>query len=418
VKVRQVLLAVAVGLVAAIAQPSPAYADTFLYGRSTTSIQLREDLDGVVRAPLYETFHGGLSYDLGADLQLSSLALVKLGTVLGHPGGTVDLYLLNVGLHRYRGRLRLVGGRQLLRTARGVRIVDGVSFRLHPAAAIWIDAAAGWLRDMELDDFSGGSMLLQGGAGLSLLRGTLLGAHVGFRAGPTTTPRLDARLSAEAVLPAPWAPKPWIDASFRLDAGGLRNVRGGVVLTPIHLVELEVRGRVDQVVDHDGTLARRILADLTDSPVASLQGIATLKVRGGFSATASYQASHYRVGADLPNHGHGADVDVRLHRSGFGVSGGYVFRSSYGGLYHSLGLDAYLQPHRAVRLEAVARAIPFRKVIGPWGLAQWYMAQVSVHPNEHLQIVVGGEYRAGATLQHDLRLNASVTLVGRLRKRG
>lgn len=400
-----------------LAQPAAARAETFLYGRSTTSIQLREDLDGVLRAPLYQTFHGGLSYDLGEDLQLSSLALVKLGSVLGHPSGTVDLYLLNVGLHRYRGRLRLTGGRQLLRTARGVRIVDGLSFRLHPAAAVWVDAAAGWLRDMESDDFAGGSMLLQGGAGLSFLPGTRVGAHVGFRAGPDTSPRLDARVSAELVIPAPASPRPWIDASFRLDDGGPRYVHGGVVFTPIHLFDFEVRGRIDRVVDHDGTLARRILADMTDSPVASLQGIATVRARGGFSAAASYQASRYDVGAGLVSNGHGLDLSARWRRSGGGLAGSYVFRSSYGGVYHSLGVDAHLQPHRVVRLEAIARAIPYRKAVGPWRLAQWYMAQVSVHPDEHFSVMVGGEYRAGAKLQHDVRLNASLTITGRLRKR-
>ena len=394
-----------------------AHAETRLYGTSTTSIQLREDLDGVVRAPLYQTFHGGMAYDLGQGLQLSSLSLVKLGTVFGSPGGTVDLYLLNVGLHRYRGQLRLVAGRQLLRTARGVRIVDGVSFRLHPAAAIWVDAAAGWLRDMELDDASGGAVLLQGGAGLSVLPGTRAGAHVGFRAGPDTSPRLDARLSAEVVIPAPLAPRPWIDASFRLDEGGPRYVRGGVVLTPIHLFDFEFRGRVDQVVDHDGTMARRILADMTDSPVASLQAIATVRAKGGFSASGSYQASRYDVGADLESQGHGVDVDVHWRNARAGLGGAYVFRSSYGGVYHSAGVDAHLQPHRLIRFEVVARAIPYRKSVGPWRLAQWYMAEASVRPNEHIAIMVGGEYRAGAKLEHDLRLNASLTITGRLRKR-
>ena len=415
-RLRQAALAIVV-VATSLAPMTAARAETRLYGTSTTSIQLREDLDGVIRAPLYQTFHGGMAYDLGQGFQLSSLSLMKLGTVLGAPGGTVDLYLLNVGLHQYRGQLRLVGGRQLLRTARGVRIVDGVSFRLHPAAAIWIDAAAGWVRDMERDDAAGGAMLVQGGAGLSVLPGTRLGAHVGFRAGPDTTPRLDARLSGEVVIPAPLAPRPWIDASFRLDEGGPRYVRGGIVFTPIHLFDFEFRGRVDQVVDHDGTLARRILSDMTDSPVASVQAIATVRARGGFSASGSYQASRYEVGADLESQGHGIDVDAHWRKQRGGLGAAYVFRSSYGGLYHSAGLDAYLRPHRLIRFEAVARAIPFRKAVGPWRLAQWYMAQASVHPNEHVAILVGGEYRAGAKLEHDLRLNASLTITGTLRKR-
>jgi len=399
-----------------LAQPSSASAETFLYGRSTTSIQVRQDLDGAIRAPLYQTFHGGLSYDLGQDLQLSSLSLMKMGTVVGAPGGTVDLYLLNVGLHRHRAQLRLVAGRQLLRTSRGVRIVDGLSFRLRPAAAIRVDAAAGWLRDPEGGSFVGGAMLAQGGVAVSVLPGTKVAAHVGMRVGPDTTPRVDARLSGDLVIPAPLSPRPWVDASFRLDDGGPRYVRGGVVFTPIHVVDFEIRGRLDQVVDHDGTLARRILADMTDSPVASLQGIVTLRARGGFSAAVRYQASRYDVGADLASNGHGVDLDARWHGTAVGVSGSYVFRSSYGGTYHSVGVDAHLQPHRVVRLEAIARAIPFRKVVGPWRLAQWYLAQVSVRPNDHLELIAGGEYRAGAKLARDLRVNASLTITGEIRR--
>lgn len=409
---------VGLALLGAVAIAGPALAETRVEASSTTTFQLRRELDGAWNAPLYEDLFGSLSVDLPKGRgEVRGLALLKLGTVLGRPpGGDVDLYLLRVSWLRRQKRLRLEGGRQIMRTASGLRIVDGLAFEARPVPVLRVEAAAGWIRDTERDDMVGGALLVQGGFGLSALPNANLGVMAGLRVGPDTAPRLDARINADAVLPIPLAPRPWADASFRLDSGGLRHLRGGLVFTPMHLVNFEVKARVDQVVDLDGTLARRILATMTDSPSVSVGGGARVRGPGGLAASASYHLKRFEVQQDYPGWGHGVDVRVGWLAAFFGLDFDYTFRTSYGGTFHAAGARISLTPHRAFQLVGTAQIAPYSKLAEPWKIAHWTMAEIVVRPHRVVEIRVGAEFRSGAVLAQDTRVNAVVTVHGAKRR--
>lgn len=376
---------------------------------SVTSIQLKQGLDRAMRMPLVEDLSARFAVDLSGPNLLTGMALLKLGTVFGEPGGDVDLYLLSVQWHRPRRSFRLIAGRQLLSTPAGLRIVDGASLRLRPTRKVTLNVAAGLVRDTERDDMVGGSMMLQGGAALAALPGTSASLLLALRAGPDATPRLDGRFSADAVIAAPLAPHPWIDGSFRLDSVGLRRLRGGLVLAPSPLLDVEITGRLAQAADEDGTMSERILADLTSSPVATVGASATLRTPIGLSATAGYALSRYEVSALLASAGHGVDARMRWSGRRGALEADYTLRTSYGGLFHGVGLRATLVPHKVLRFGAAGQVAPYQKGASPWRLAQWWLAEASVLPPTAvpMEFKVGGEYRSGATMTHDVRLNAS-----------
>lgn len=376
---------------------------------SVTSIQLKQGLDRAMRLPLVEDISAAFAVDLPGPNLLSGTALLKLGTVIGQEGGDLDLYLLSLQWHRARRSLRLVGGRQLLVTPAGLRIVDGVSLRLRPTRSLTLNAAAGWLRDTERDDLRGGALLVQGGASVSALPGTDASLLLSLRAGPDTSPRLDGRFSADAVLAAPLAPHPWIDGSFRIDEVGLRRLRGGIVLAPSPRLDVEIKGRVVRATDEDGTMSERILTDLASSPVVTLGAAATLRAPIRLSAHFGYGLSRYDVNPDYAATGHGIDASVRWTPSKAALEASYTLRTSYGGVFHGVGLRATLAPHAALRFGVAGQVAPYQKATAAWRLAQWWLAEVSLLPPSPMptEFKIGGEYRAGAVLAHDVRVNAS-----------
>lgn len=405
------LLAALIGAVAALGPPTASAAPR-LEVTSRTSIQLRQELDRALRMPLVEDLSAAFVADLPGPNLLSGTALLKLSTVVGDPGGDLDLYLLSLRWYRPRRNFRLVAGRQLLTTPAGLRIVDGASLRMQPNRALSVTAAAGWLRDTERDDLLGGSLLLQGGAALSVLPGAQASMLMSLRAGPQTSLRLDGRFSADAVIAAPLAPHPWIDASFRVDSVGLRRIRGGLVLAPSPILDVEVKARVVRVADEDGTLSERILADLASSPVVSVGASTTVRTPVRLSGTFGYAISHYEVGPEYAAGGHGVDAKVRWSGAGATVEADYILRTSYGGVFHGVGAHATVVPHEVVRLGVAAQVAPYRKASHPWRIAQWWLAEITIVPPPPvpLEVTIGGEYRSGATMAHDLRLNASLRL--------
>lgn len=376
---------------------------------SVTSIQVRQSLDRARHVPLVQDLSAAFAVHVPGPNLLTGAALLKLGTVFGTQGGDVDLYLLSVSWRRPRRSFRLVGGRQLLTTPTGLRIVDGASLHVQPTRALTVRAAAGWLRDTERNDLIGGALLLQGGASVSAFPGTYATVQMSFRAGPDLAPRLDGRISADAVIAAPLAPHPWIDASFRVDSVGLRRVRGGVVLTPSPIFDVEVKGRVARAADEDGTMSERILADLTSGPVATVAASTTVRTPLRLSGRFGYGVSHYDVNPGFSAWGHGVDARVRWSHDRAGLEASYMLRSSYGGFFHGIGIRATVRPHEVLRIGVAGQVAPYRKLAHPWQLAQWWLAEAAVLPPTPIpmEFKVGGEYRAGATMAHDFRLNAS-----------
>ena len=377
---------------------------------SLTSIQVRQELERAHRAPLVEDLSAAFAIDLPGPNLLTGTALLKLGTVLGAPGGDVDLYLLSVAWHRPRRRFRLIAGRQLMHTPTGMRIVDGAALRVQPLKVLTVNVAAGWLRDTEASSFTGGALLVQGGASVSFFPGTDASALLSFRAGPDTTPRVDGRFTADAVIAAPLAPHPWIDASIRFDAGGLRRLRGGVVLTPSPIVDVEVKARLVRAVDEDGTMSERILAELASSPVVTVGASTTVRTPIRLSGTFGYGVSRYDVNPDYSAWGHGVDARVRWSSRRASVDVDYTLRTSYGGVFHGFGARATLLPHKLVRVGVAGQVAPYHKAVAhPWRVAQWWLAEATLLPPTQIpmELKIGGEYRSGAAMADDLRLNAS-----------
>lgn len=404
-RARILVLALLAGLLAA-----PASAATRFELRSTTRFQLRQDLDQVHRAPLYEDIFASLRVGGPNRTDFSAVAMMKLGTTIGSTGGDLDLYLLNGTVHWRRKRLGLTFGRQLLQTPAGLRIVDGVHLTGRPHSRVRLSGSVGWLRDTEFDDFSGGALLLEGGGSLHLLPGANTGADLSLRAGPDTTPRLDLRAYADALLPLPLTPRPWIMASARLDRGELRRLRGGVTFQPIGPLRFEVLGRLDNAADRDGTMAERILADMTDSPIGGGGVGARIRSPQGVVVAANYLLTGYRVSTQRQTVGHSADASVGFGKHGRSITVDYMLRSSYGGSFHAIGTRMSWSPHHTIGLRLAAQAVPYQKLSKAWRLAGWALGEVAIRPVEQLEIAVGGDYRSGALMQHDFRLNARVDL--------
>lgn len=399
------VLAALAGLLAA-----PASAGTRFEVLSTTRLQLRQDLDQVHRAPLHEDIFASLRVGLPKHADFSAIAMMKLGTTLGATGGDLDLYLLNGTVHWRRHRAGLTFGRQILQTPSGLRIVDGVSASGRAHTKVRLSGAVGWLRDTEYDDLGGGTLLLQGGGSLHVLAGANAGADLAFRVGPDTSPRLDLRAHADALLPLPLTPRPWLIASARLDTGELRRLRGGVTFQPIGPLRFEVLGRLDNAVDRDGTMAERILADMADSPVGA--GGLGIRLRSPHAVTvsANYLLSGYRVSTEKETAGHSVDAHLGWGHQGRSVSVDYMFRTSYGGTFHAIGAHLNWSPHHVIGLRLSGQVAPYQKLSKPWRLAGWALAEAALRPVEQLEIAVGGEYRTSALMQHDLRLNARLVV--------
>ncbi len=401
-------------LVAGLLAPTPAVADPVVELGSVTSIQLRQDLDRVLRLPLYEDVSARVTADLPGTWRLRASALLRLDTVIRAPGGDVDLYLGSIQLRRARRAVRFEIGRHLLRTPAGLRMADGVSVTARPARAVRVQGAAAWLRDWEFDDFGyGGEVLVQGGVTVEPIRGLFASGLLAMRVGPQTSLRMDAQFTADAVLPARWAPHPWIDGSFRVDSGALRRLRGGLELTPSARTRLEVFGSVVNVADPDGTMAQRILQQMTSAPTGSGGLRGSMRFAGGLSATAAYRVTGYRVGPSLVAVGHGVDVAGRWSMAGVGLRADYQLRTSYAGVFHAAGVQATLTPHRRVSLTARGQVAPYRKGTRPWAVAHWWLARVAVRPADPVELGLGGEYRSGALLKHDLRVTLTVAIHAR-----
>lgn len=391
-------------------------AETIVEGRSETRFQLRRDLEGTLRAPLIEDLYGAFTTDLPGAGDLSGYAMLKLDTVFPRPGGNVDLYVASLVFQRAQQRLRLALGRQFLQTPAGLRLVDGASLQVRPTRVLRLQADAGWLRDTERDDLWGGAFLLQGQAALTALPGARLAAQVGFRVGPDTSARGDARVMADAVLPVRLAPQPWIDAAFRLGEQGLRHLRGGLILHPLPSIDLQAQGRVDRVVDEDGTLAQRILADLTASDVASLGGDLTIRGGHGLAVSGGYRASHYLVSADLETVGHSIDVQGAWRGSRGVLLASWMLRSGFGGVFTAFGVDATVHLHPAVRLQGSGQVVPYHKLRGGWKTAASVLAEAGFRPIKPLELAVGVQYRTGEPFAHDLRVHFGVELQGLARR--
>jgi len=406
----RILLLAIVLLASAAVAPIPASAATRIEVLSTTRFQLRHDLDGVRRAPLYEDLFASTRVGLPNRADFNGVALMKLGTTFGSVGGDFDLYLLNGTVHWRRLSLGVTAGRQMLQTPGGLRIVDGISLTGRPHAKVRLTAAAGWIRDTEWNDLDGGALLLQGGGSLHLLPGANAGLELALRAGPTTTPRLDGRVHADALLPLPLTPRPWLIGSMRLDVGQLRRLRGGVSFHPIGPVSFEVLGRIDNAADHDGTMAERILANMTDSAVGGGGGGARLRSPGGVVVAANYLLTGYRVSEATEALGHSVDASVRWRHETVTLSADYMLRSSFGGSFHALGGGLSWVPHRVLGLRLAAQVVPYQKLRKPWQVAGWVLGEAAVRPARQLEIAIGGEYRTGALMQHDVRLNARLVV--------
>jgi hypothetical protein len=389
---------------------APASAATRLELLSTTRFQLRQDFDGAVRAPLYEDVMASVRVGLPNRADFSGLAMMKLGTTLGATGGDVDLYLLKGTVHWRRLRLELTGGRMLLLTPAGLRVVDGVHLEGRPIKTLRLTADVGWLRDTERDDLNGGALVLQGGLSVHAVPGANAGAEISMRVGPETTPRLDARVTADALIKAPLTPRPWITASFRVDTGEVRRVHGGVQFHPIGPVGFELLGRLDNVVDRDGTMAELLLAAMTDSPVGG--GGVGLRVRSpvGAVVSANYLLTGYRVSEALTTVGHSVDARVAWGKETASLYVDCMMRWSYGGTFTAVGLGGRWSPHPLFDLHARAQVAPFEKGSKPLSVAAWAFAEASFRPVAPLEITLGGEYRSTVLLEHDLRLNARLVV--------
>ena len=385
---------------------APALAGTRLEVLSTTRFQLRQDLDGARRAPLYEDLFASMRVGLPNRADFNAVAMMKLGTTIGSTGGDLDLYLLNGTVHWRRLKLGVTVGRQMLSTPAGLRIVDGVSANGRPHSRVRVSGGVGWLRDTEWNDLGGGALLVQGGASLHAIPGANAGLDVAFRAGPTTTPRVDGRLHADALLKLPLTPRPWITASMRFDTGQLRRIRGGVTFLPIGPLRFELLGRLDNAADHDGTMAERILADMTASVVGGGGAGARLRAGHNVIVSANYLLTGYRVSEAKATAGHSVDARVTWSREVFSVSADYMMRTSYGGSFHAIGARVDWVPHRIVGLRLAAQAVPYQKLNKPWRTAGWFRGEAAVRPVPEIEVAVGGEYRSSALMQHDFRLNA------------
>lgn len=426
-------LACALPALLLLAAPTTASAESWVEGKrpvriqgqgsaafgSATTIQLRQDLGGALEAPIHEDLYGAFFARLPGSFAISGMTLMRVGALFGKPGAHLNLYLLQATLTHPRRSFQLTAGRQLLRTPEGLRMIDGVVVSFRPALRVRLEGAAGWVRNSEVDQLTRGALMLQASAWASLLPATSAQVELGFRAGPEDTPRLDVRLLADAVIPAPLAPRLWVDSAFRLDQGKPRHLRGGVVLTPNHLVNVEVRGRLDQVTDQDGTLSQQILAELTKSPVASLGAAGNLNLPGNISASAAYWVRRYQVRPEFAASGHGIDAAARWSGKRASVRADYMFRNGYGGSFHSVSVSANLRPHRIVDVQLVGQVAPYSKLRKNWRTAHSWRGDVGVRIVEPLELRIGGEYRSGAVFADDLRLNAAVILrahAGRAKK--
>ncbi len=389
---------------------APASAATRFEVLSTTRFQLRQDLDGARRAPLYEDVFASMRVGLPNRADFNAVALMKLGTTIGSTGGDLDLYLLNGTVHWRRLKLGVTVGRQMLSTPAGLRIVDGVSMTGRPVSKLAVTAGVGWLRDTEWDDLNGGSLLVQGGASVHAIPGANAGIELAFRAGPDTTPRADGRLHADALLPLPLTPRPWVTASMRLDTGEVRRVRGGVTFQPIGPLRFEVLGRLDNAADHDGTMAERILADMTHSVVGGGGVGARVRSPDGVTLSANYLVTGYRVSEAKQTVGHSVDASVRWGHEVLTVNADYMLRTSYGGTFHAIGAGLGWVPHRVIGLRLATQVVPYQKLAKPWRLAGWVLGEAAIHPTAEVEIAVGGEYRTSALFQNDFRVNARLVL--------
>jgi hypothetical protein len=389
---------------------TPALAATRFEVLSTTRFQLRHDLDGARRAPLYEDLFASMRVGLKNRRDFNAVAMMKVGTTLGMTGGDLDLYLLNGTMHWRRLRLGLTFGRQMLSTPAGLRIVDGVSGNGRPHTKVRLNAAIGWLRDTEWDDLSGGALLVQGGGSVHFIPGANAGLDVAFRAGPTTSPRVDGRLHADALLKLPLTPRPWLMASMRFDTGQVRRVRGGVSFHPIGPLRFEVLGRLDNAADHDGTMAERILADMTSSVVGGGGVGARIRAPGGVLLSGNYLLTGYRVSEAKQTAGHSVDASARWGKEVFTLSVDYMLRSSYGGTFHAIGATLNYVPHRVVGLRFATQVVPYQKLSKPWKVAGWALGEAAIRPARQIEVALGGEYRTSALFQHDIRLNARLVV--------
>ena len=388
----------------------PASAATRFEVLSTTRFQLRQDLDRAHKAPLYEDLFASMRVGMPNRTDFNALALMKVGTTIGSTGGDLDLYLLNGTIHWRQLRLGITGGRQIVSTPAGMRIMDGVFLTGRPHAKVRLSATIGWLRDTERDDLAGGALLVQGGGSVHFIPGANAGLDLAMRAGAETTLRVDARVHADALLPLPLTPRPWVIASMRLDTGQLRRLRGGVLFQPIGPLRFELLGRLDAAADRDGTMAERILADMTDSVVGGGGAGARLRSPDGVVLSANYLVTGYRVSPQLQTIGHSVDARLGWNSEVISVSADYMFRSSYGGTFHAVGARLSWVPHGILGLRFAGQVVPYRKLSKPWLLAGWVLGEAAIRPTREIEIAVGGEYRTGALMQHDLRVNARFVL--------
>jgi len=383
-----------------------AYSKYDLWISSQSYTQVRKNTINENEWPLLEYLAAGASY---GDLLDFDFNLKVMGDPLNERS-MFDLYSTRIRLKNLGNILTITAGRQTLINSFSYDLIDGLDIVLKPDFYLGVEAYAGFIRFIELDEFRDYSFA--GGAKIFLnnIRNTNAALEFRYERLENGGDWAELGFLGGRTFPVEFRPKLYAGVNFNLTNKILDQLTLGFSILPIENLDFSIEAsRYDFKANYFDPL-EDIFSLFSTGPLWEFKEAIGVFITKDITLFQSYSYLRYDYDLSTSNTGHlvkvGFEIKELLKRIRF--MSNFFLNNSYGGRSYGVKGKANVKIWRALFGGLSVGFLNFNKVTGEQGDVSSVNADIGYEIVKGLKVILGAEYNSNDDFEREFRGNLAI----------